>query len=195
MVLGCGSRTELQRDLAANAEVEEVCCIDYPEVIEIAKREFSDPKVKYQASNLANLGLTCEYEAIVNVMSIVSENDIENRDILASSYEALKYNGIFIGFFPTIICPLEISLIDQERISANRIDLPRNTFFESHQGLNQIFYMPLRLRRIIKETGFQLHKMEIYFYESKYALEQATTHYSLSDEDMLIYGLYVVAYK
>lgn len=195
LIPGCGSRVFLQKELARKPKIKEICCTDFEGVVQVAENHFRHPKVQYLARNSTALGFKDKWDAIVIVNSILSESDEENRNILLSCYNALRPGGTLIGYFPTIFCAVDVDSIDPSLGVAKYIDLKRNSFYEKRQGAYQIFYTPLRLRYILKEAGFRLDKMEIYFLDSNFFKKQGAEYYGLKDEDAVIYELFIVAIK
>ena len=118
-----------------------------------------------------SLGFEEQWDVVVNVNGILSERDEENRDILDSCFRALKPGGVLLGMFPTIFSAPYISYVDNDPDWLEVVDLERSAYYEDKQKLWQIFYTPLRLRRVLIESGFKLKKMEIFFCDSDYFLE------------------------
>jgi len=195
LVPGCGSRTFLQETLVQCHAIRKICCTDFAGVVQIAKQHFMHPKVQYLARNSTKLGFENEWDAVVVINSVLSESDKENRLMLSSFCKALRPDGVLIGYFPTILCALDIDHLDSRLGWTKRIDMQRNSFYEPKQRIHQIFYTPLRLRYIIKEAGFNLEKMEIHFCDSDYFIKHGAKYYGLRDKDAVIYSLFVVARK
>ena len=87
LVIGCGSKVSLQNTIAQEIQdVEEIRCIDFPKVIEIASQKNSHPKIKYESVDLTNLPWENRWDIIINVNAILSESHKENTLILQSIF-------------------------------------------------------------------------------------------------------------
>lgn len=196
LVPGCGSRVTLQNEIAASLpDIDEILCTDFEGVINVAQKQKNDRIIRYKPRDSKRLGSTQEWDVIVNVNAILSENDTENRDILDSCFKVLKTGDVLIGMFPTIFATVDISYIEEDRERLRFVDFERSAFYEEKQGLWQIYYTPLRLRRILLESGFKLNRMEIYFCDSEYFQNHSNEYYGLSDPDAVIYELFIIAEK
>ncbi|GAB2198502.1 class I SAM-dependent methyltransferase [Sessilibacter sp. MAH4] len=196
LIPGCGSRVTLQNQIAMMVdEVEEILCTDFADVIDKAKLNDNHIKIKYDVRNSQKLGFRDEWDIIIVVNSILSENDEENRNILESCFESLKPGGFLVGMFPTIFATLDMGYLEENSEFLNRVDAVKSSYREDKQGLWQIFYTPLRLRRIMLESGFDLKKMEIFFCDSEYFIEHSREYYGIQDPDMVIYELFISAQK
>lgn len=195
LVPGCGSRVFLQRDLAQITSIEEICCTDFERVVDIAAQQLSHPKVTYMAKDSADLGYRNRWDAVVVVNSVLSESDAENRAMMFSFYEALRPGGILVGYFPTIFCAVDIDAVDPSAGLGSRIDLKRSRIHEKKQGMDQIFYTPLRLRLVLREAGYRLGRMEVAFCDSDFFIMQGAQYYGFTDPDAVVYELFVVAKK
>lgn len=195
IIPGCGSKVHLQNQIANSLNnIDEIICTDFNRVIEIASKKNNSSKISYVERDSSNLMYNCEFDVSIIVNSVLSEDDIENRNILLSCYDSLRPNGTLIGFFPTIFCALDIANIDKSEWLPH-IDVKNNSFYEEVQKIWQIFYTPLRLRLILKEAGFIVDKMEVFFCDSPYFLKHSKEYYNLNDTDIVIYELFVVATK
>lgn len=194
VIPGCGSRTLLERDLAAAFPDADVYGTDFPAVVAAAAR-FEHPRVHYVARDSADLGWSDEIDAVVVVNSILSESDAENRAILESCCRSLRPGGVLVGFFPTVFAAADIASLSRSREMMSQVNLERSSFFERKQQLEQIFYTPLRLRVALREAGFELDRIELYFCESDYFLRHGREYYGLEDDDLVIYEHLVVARK
>jgi SAM-dependent methyltransferase len=192
---GCGSRTLLERSLATAYPQAEFLCTDFRAVVEAAARRFDHPRVSYLDRDSAHLGWRDEVDAVVVVNSILSESDAENRAILASCWQALRPGGLLVGLFPTVLATVDIASVERSEARMRLADLERSSFYEEKQGLEQIFYTPLRLRVVLREAQFELEKMEVFFCDSPYFLEHGREYYGLLDDDLVIYEHLVVARK
>jgi len=196
LVPGCGSKTVLEQQFAERlSDVREICCTDYPGVVEVARRHCQHEKIRYEARDLRHLNFDREWDIVAIVNSVLSESDAENRQILKSCFEALAPGGALVGMFPTIFAPIDIAYLEKTRDRLQYVDLERSSLYETKQKIWQIFYTPLRLRQILKEAGYRLEKMEIFFCDSPYFLEHSRQYYGMDDPDNVIYEFSIVARK
>jgi hypothetical protein len=196
IVPGAGSRTALQEHLVKSLpDLERLICTDFPGVIELAQAAFPHKAVEYCAVDSARLPWSGELDAAVVVNSILSDSDRENREMLAAIRNALRVGGVLVGFFPTAFASFEIAVISNDDERRATVDLERSTKYEPAQQDYQIFYTPLRLRMILREAGFQVEQMEVYFLDSDYfrASEGEWNQFTMDDDDLVIYEHYVVA--
>lgn len=191
LIPGCGSRTALQREIVERLPGASLTCVDFAGVVEVAARRFSDARVEYRAADVTTLQVDEPYDAVVHVTSVVSESDTENRDIVQRTVAALKPGGLLLGVFPTVFATLDIAHTTNEVWRAERVDLPTSTYSEAKQAVSQIFYTPLRLRRIVREAGLTDVAMSLFFNDSPYLRSEGARHYDLQDEDAVLYHLYV----
>lgn len=206
LVPGCGSRTHLEEALVGAFPEATVYATDFKDVIQVAEKNFSHERLRYIASNSTELhetfseeNLDVQFDAVVVVNSIVSETDSENRAIVRSCQKSLKPGGIFLAFFPDVFNTLDVSLIEETENIPNKtwrreaLDLPRSTYHEQEQDLEQIFYTPLRLRVVLREAGFNLDLMETFFCDSPEFIKQGKDYYGFDDPDIVLYENFVVA--
>ena len=196
LVPGAGSRTGLQECLAAELpQLQRLVCSDFPDVISLGEKNFSHPLIDYRAADSTSLPWSSEFDAAVVVNSILSDSDRENRQMLASIRETLRPEGVLVGFFPTVFASFEIASVSDDRERRATVDLERSTKYEPAQDDHQIFYTPLRLRMILREAGFEIALMEVYFLDSDYfrAEENEWNEFTIDDEDLVLYEHYVVA--
>jgi hypothetical protein len=187
---GCGSRVNLQRTIVDGNPQVAVLCTDFPFVVEMARRRYTDRRCTYLGLD-STVVPNVKVDAVVHVTSIVSESDRENRQMLRASAEALHAGGLLIGVFPTVFATLDIAYVTGEIWRAEAVDLSRSTYTEPVQKVSQIFYTPLRLRLALREAGFALGAMEVFFNDSRYLQEQGSRHYGLHDPDAALYHLLV----
>ncbi len=197
LIPGCGSRTLLQQAIVSDVTgVEEILCTDFPRVVAMAEQQPQPPQIRYAARDSAALGFENKWDAVVIVNSILSDSDRENRAILASCYQALRPGGTLLGFFPSIFTVVDMAHVDaKQRHLLQRTNLDHNTFYEELQQIHQIFYTPLRCRMILREAGFQLQSMDIFFCDSEYFLTQSKEYYGLNDPDTVVYEHFIFAKK
>ena len=192
---GCGSKVELQNSLAESLPITRICGTDYGEVVALAEKEENHAAITYVVRDSKALGFSREWDVILIVNSILSESDLENRQILDSCFKALKPGGMLVGVFPTIFSAVDIALVEGKSEWLDLVDLNRSSFKDPVQGVTQVFYTPLRLRRILMEANFQLKKMEVLFLDSDYFADHAKEYYGLTDPDTPIYEYLVVAQR
>jgi len=196
LVPGAGSRTGLQERLVAELpQLQRLVCSDFPGVIALGEKNFSHPLVDYRAADSTSLPWSAEFDAAIVVNSILSDSDRENRQMLASIRETLRPEGVLVGFFPTVFASFEIASVSNDHERQATVDLERSTKYEPAQDDHQIFYTPLRLRMILREAGFEIASMEVYFLDSDYfrAEENEWNEFTIEDEDLVLYEHYVVA--
>jgi ubiquinone/menaquinone biosynthesis C-methylase UbiE len=192
IVLGCGSRTSLERTVASTYPAFKITCSDFSGVIEEAQSRFEHARVRYHAANSTDLPWKDKFDAVIVVNSILSESDDENRQMLHSAFRALRPSGRLIGFFPTIFAAFEIALLTEDSERLAMIDLKTSMKYEPMQNASQIFYTPLGLRSILREAGFVLNSMETVFLDSDYMLQQARK-LEVTDDATVVYEHFVVA--
>jgi ubiquinone/menaquinone biosynthesis C-methylase UbiE len=202
LIPGCGSETHLQQHLIdEHKELHEVHCTDWSqEAINRARASFSNRKVQYRKENTASLSYvdgTFDVALIVN--SILSSDDKLNHDMVRECYRVLRPGGKLIGFFPTILCALDMSYLDanfSKLRESGAIRLEHSTFFEEKQGLRQIYYTPLRLARIAKEAGFHREKFEVVFFDSELMQKETERYYQVPEgNDVFIWEILAVLRK
>jgi SAM-dependent methyltransferase len=200
LVPGCGSKDRLQKDIAKKVPgCKHVLCTDFPSVAAIPARKNRNRTIEYKGLDSGKLGIRKEFDAVVVVNSVISESDLENRKILAACFQALKPGGYLMGFFPTIFCSVDFAITSKSaqwrRYVKKRVDL--DTFSEGIKGKwdTQIFYSPLLLDHILRETGFVRRKLEIYFLDTAYFLKEGRSVYGITDPDLRAYELFVTAQR
>jgi SAM-dependent methyltransferase len=196
LVPGAGSRVALQKHLVEKLPgLERLVCSDFPGVIALASASFPHDAIDYCAADSADLPWLADFDAAVVVNSILSDSDFENRQMLRSIRNALRPGGILIGFFPTVFASCDIAIVSHDAERRATVDLERSTKYEPAQDAYQIFYTPLRLRMILREAGFDIELMEVYFLDSDYfrAQEGEWNQFTIDDDDLAIYEHYVVA--
>lgn len=196
LVPGCGSEVYLQNDLATQLSgIQNVTCTDYPAVVALASDKTNNSLITYEARDSSNLGWENEWDVIIVVNSVLSSSDEENRRILRSFCDALRPGGAVIGYFPTIFAAFEISTLDPAAITGS-IDVRKCVFYEERQRMHQIFYTPLRIRRILKEAGLRLAELELVFFDGKeHFVDHSKDYYGLDDPDLAVYEMLIVAIK
>ena len=200
LIPGCGSKDRLQKDIAKKVPgCKHVLCTDFAKVAAIPARRNRNQAIEYRGLDSGKLGISKEFDAVVIVNSVISESDLENRNILASCFRALKPGGYLTGFFPTIFCALDFAITSKSpqwrRYVKKRVDL--DTFSEGIKGKwdTQIFYSPLLLDHILRETGFVRRKLEIYFLDTPYFVKEGKSVYGITDPDLRAYELFVTVQR
>jgi methyltransferase family protein len=193
LIPGCGSRTVLQEEIIQRLPQSRVTCLDFPRVVEIAKERFSHPNVTYIGHDVTTAHFSGGFDSVVHVTSVVSESDAENRQIMRATSEALRPEGLMLGVFPTIYATLDIAYTAGEQWRAKNVLLETSSYQESKQGIRQVFYTPLRLRRIAREVQLENICISIFFNDSEYLRSEGRKHYNLMDEDAILYHLYLRA--
>ena len=124
LIIGCGSKVVLQNTLAQEIEtIQEILCIDFPKVVQIASQKSNHSKIRYESFDLTDLPWENEWDVIINVNAILSESHAENSLILSKCWNSLNLNGFFLGFFPTVFCALDIANLDNNSLDVKDIDL------------------------------------------------------------------------
>ena len=200
LVPGCGSKGLLEKDIAAKVPgCRHVLCTDFAKVAAIPAENNRNPVIEYKGLDSAKLGLKEQFDAIVIVNSVLSDNDAENRKIIASCYDALKPGGRLIGFFPTIFWSLDLALTSKSpewrQYYEDHVDLDTFSEGEKESPDAQIFYSPLLLNLILKEAGFEKRRQENYFLDSDFFTKQGKEMYDIDDPDLAAYELFVTAEK
>lgn len=196
LIPGCGTRVALQRVIVETGpETLKVTCTDYAGVVGTCAEAFSHERVRYVDADTTRLPWDSAFDAVLIVNSIVSGSDSENRDMLESCSRALRPGAVLIGFFPTIFCALDIALLEGNADKMLNIDLARSLCYEEVQDVSQVFYSPLRLRRILHESGLRVELMSVFFCDSDYFSSEGRRLYDIFDEDLAPYEFFVVATK
>jgi SAM-dependent methyltransferase len=193
LVAGCGSRTDLQRQLLDRAPaLTEVVATDFAPVVAKAAGRFSHPRLTYASLEQAS-GWRRRFDVVVAVNVLVMEGDLENRSLLREWSAMLREGGTFVGLLPMLFCGIDLALLSGRDDLWSCLDLDRSSWHERLQGIRQIEYSPLRLRRVLAETGLRLDDLRIVFLAGPSSRAQARIHYELDDEDLLVYEQLVVA--
>jgi SAM-dependent methyltransferase len=193
LVAGCGSRVELQRCLLDRApSMTEVVASDFPSVIARAEERFIHPRLKYVTIEESK-DWKRRFDVVVAVNVLIMERDVDNRSLLGRWAQMLKPGGTLVALLPTLFCGLDLAMLSGRDDLFACLDLERSSWREAHQGIGQIEYSPLRLRRVLAEAGLRLDDLRIVFLASPDSRRQAREHYALDDEDLLVYEQLVVA--
>ena len=193
LVAGCGSRTELQRRLLDRAPSgTEVVASDFPLVIAQAEERFAHPRLTY-ASIEETVAWKRRFDVVVAVNVLVMERDAENRSLLADWGRMLKPGGTLVALLPMLFCGLDLAMLSGRDDLLSCLDLEGSSWREEHQGINQVEYSPLRLRRALAEAGLRLDDLRLLFLAGPTSRRQAGDHYGLDDEDLLVYEQLLIA--
>jgi SAM-dependent methyltransferase len=191
LIAGCGSRVELQRALLDSDQVS-VTATDYAEVVAMAGSRCAHARLRYLALEDRPV-LVEEFDVVVAVNVLVKSSDKANRALVKEWARALKPGGRLVMLVPILFCGLDLALLTARRDLWECLDLERSSWIERAQGVRQIEYSPLRIRRVLREAGLRLSDLRLIFLESATSRAQARTSYELDDEDLLIYEQLVVA--
>lgn len=96
LIVGCGSKTNLQRYVLEHCPaVECVFCTDCStKALDLARAEFSHPKIKYQEENTTRLSFSPDtFDAILVCNSIIDHDDLTNRQMVSECYRVLRPGG------------------------------------------------------------------------------------------------------
>lgn len=196
---GCGTKTHVQRYIAEHFDtVSCITCLDWSEeAIAQASSSFSHDKVRYLVGDASDTILgDNSFDVALVLNSILSDNDLLNRRIIREIGRLLRDRGLLVGFFPTVLAALEISLLNEHAayLRNGYLDIHKNTFYEENQSLTQIFYGPIRLNQILAEAGFSREIFEIYFFESAHFKRESPTIYRfINDPDLLLWEIFLKA--
>jgi SAM-dependent methyltransferase len=192
LVAGCGSRVELQRALLSAALEVSVTATDYAEVLAIASTRYAHAGLRYLALE-DRPEFVEEFDVVVSVNVLVKGSDEANRALVKEWARALKPGGRLVMLVPILFCGLDLALLTGRRDLWECLDLERSSWIEQAQGVREIEYSPLRIRRVLLEAGLHLSDLRLIFLESATSRAQARTSYELDDEDLPIYEQLVVA--
>ena len=196
LIPGCGSKTYLQ-DYISTIFDGDIICTDWSKhALEIAKESSKSDKICYFKDDMTNMQFDDNtFDNIIISNSILSGDDRNNRKMLNECNRVLKKGGTLTGLFPSVYATYEISYLDEQfkyLRKENIISIEDNTFYETTQDMYQIFYTPIRLRRIFKENNFKTEKFEIFFCDSEHLLEENEKIYKLPKEsDLVIWEFFI----
>lgn len=198
LLQGCGSLGILERDLADRLErCSRIVCNDFKHVVKIPEQKNRDvPRVTYNGMDSRNLGeqFPNRFDAVVIVNSVIAETDEENLDILRACREALKPGGRVVGFFPSLLCPLDIAAVSGNS-KLGEVDLKKGQVSDPVQGVTETTYTSITLRQVLRKAGYVLDRVEIYYFDSDFFVEQAGKMYDLGDPEVPVYEHLVLAHK
>lgn len=191
LIPGCGSKTHLQDYINAIYNNVEIFCTDWSRyALEIAKGSKNENNAYYLIDDMTEMQFESDtFDNIIISNSILSGNDKQNRKMVGECYRVLKEGGILSGLFPSIFSIYEISYLDNRFEYLRKdgiINIENNTFYEKTQGLHQIFYTPIRLRRIFEENKFRIDKFELFFCNTEHLLKENERIYNIPRESDLV---------
>jgi SAM-dependent methyltransferase len=193
LLSGCGSRTLVQQDILGELPpTVSVVASDYPAVVQLARRAFDHPRLSYVPLG-QEFGDDEPFDAVVAVNVLVSADDAYNRDIVDGWARCLRPGGVLVTLTPIIFAGLDLALLTERSDLWQCLDLESSSWTERYQGIRQVEYSPLRLRRVLHEAGLDLEELQIVFLEDQMSQEQARLHYGLDDHDLPIYEQLAVA--
>jgi SAM-dependent methyltransferase len=193
LLVGCGSRTDLQEELLSRAPADtRVVATDFEKVVEVARARFTHPRLSY-VSLESQPRYVHRFDAVVAVNVLVNDSDLANRELLDEWAAALSASGRLVSLLPILCAGYELGTLAERDDLLRCLDLERSRWIEERQGISQIEYLPLRLRRILKESGLRLQDLRIVFLEGAQSREQTRLHYGISDHDLAVYEQLVVA--
>jgi SAM-dependent methyltransferase len=197
LIPGCGSRMALERHLSAELPRAQIVGTDFAPVVEMLNAGAGDhPSISYQARDTQDLGYQSQFDFAVVINSILSNSDRRNRTMISSVYNSLKHGGHLIGLFPTIFATIDIAQCEpNERWRERLYDIRTSRYYEETQQQSQIFYTPLRLRRILGEAGFEDLRIELFFCDSERLLRESSRIYRLDGADLALYEFLIKARK
>lgn len=195
LIAGCGSRVALQRDLIAQAGNDAtITATDYRAVVDLARARFSHPRLNYVALE-ERARFERRFDAVIAVNVLVSDSDSENRRLLAEWSDSLVHNGRLVILLPILSSGYELGTLGERPDLLECLDGPTSRWTEKHQGIVEIEYLPLRLRRMLKEVGLKLIELSIVFFEGAESRRQTFTHYGIDDDDLLVYEQLAIAVR
>jgi SAM-dependent methyltransferase len=193
LIVGCGSRIDLQSTLLERAPADtNITAIDFAAVIALARERFSHPRLTYVALEDTRSFID-EFDVVIAVNVLVMDSDAANRELVHAWARALNEQGRLVILAPLIFCGQDLALLSGRSDLWDCLDLDRSSWTEKRQGTQQIEYSPLRMRRILTEAGLRLTSLRVVFLDGPSSREEARRSYDLSDEDLLIYEQLVVA--
>ena len=208
LISGCGIQNKFEIALAQAFPQFEFHCGDFPEVVKLARANFEAylkeqglklSNICYRPIDATNLAEQDEYDLIITINSVVATNHSTNTAMIKNFYQALKPQGILMGIYPSIWALADmLSVHGKSDFETEGIDLARNSYFEKHQQVEQIFYSPLRLRQMMLSAGFKIDRFEIFFCDTPDIATASREYYpELCDPDVgiVLYEHYVEATK
>lgn len=195
VLVGCGSRTHVQRDLLDRGKPAlEVVAADFEGVIALACNDFNHSRLSYLP--VAQLDERVgDFDCVVAVNVAVSGSDRTNRRMIGDWSRLLKDGGRLVSLMPIFSCGLEWAQLTGRRDIGCHLNLERSSWYEERQETSQVEYMPLRLRRVLLEAGLSLQHLEILFLADDNSRGELERVYGLTDPDLLVYEQLLVAVR
>lgn len=191
IIPGCGFNIYLQKTLLEFCpNIGQVYCTDFSAVaVEEAKRRWreldGDARLNNQQlifEEADSTKLTEEhpdwqekFDYVLVVSSVISGDDVRNRQILREFYKILKPGGKLYATFPSIFLDFEAAYLNKSFahfLTDGSINLPTCTRYFQEENYSEIYYTPLRLNRILKEAGFKRQSFELFFADSDIFINQ-----------------------
>jgi SAM-dependent methyltransferase len=193
LIVGCGSRIDLQSKLLERAPADtNITATDFAAVVELARERFSHPRLTYVALEHAEPFIDA-FDVVIAVNVLVMDSDAANRALVDAWARALNEHGRLVMLAPLLFCGQDLALLSGRSDIAECLDLDRSSWTEKRQGTREIEYSPLRMRRILKEAGLRLTNLRVVFLDGPSSREEARRSYDLDDDDLLVYEQLVVA--
>lgn len=195
LVVGCGSRVVLQQDLiASTGDDTKITATDYQGVVELAQAQYSHPRLRYVALEDQEV-FENRFDVVVAINVMISDSDRENRRLLAEWSTALVRHGRLVALAPILSAGYELGTLGDRPDLLQCLQCNESRWTEKHQGITEIEYLPLRVRRILKEVGLGLLELRIVFFEGPGSRRQTLVHYGIDDDDLLVYEQLMVAIR
>lgn len=195
LIVGCGSRIALQRDLiAGTGDDTKITATDYQAVVDLARSRYSHPRLTYVALEEQAV-FERRFDVVIAVNVMVSDSDRENRRLLAEWSAALVPAGRLVALAPILSSGYELGTLADRPDLLQCLRCEESRWVEKHQGITEIEYLPMRLRRILKEVGLGLLDLRIVFFEGPESRRQTLVHYGIDDDDLLVYEQLIVAIR
>jgi SAM-dependent methyltransferase len=193
MIVGCGSRVSLQRDLIAHTgDDTKIIATDYQAVIDLAQSQYSHPRLTYVALE-EQVAFEARFDVVIAVNVMVSDSDVENRRLVSEWSRSLVHCGRLVALAPILSAGYELGTLAARPDLLRCLRCEESRWIEKHQGITEIEYLPLRLRRLLKEAGLGLLELRILFFEGSASRRQTLVHYGIDDDDLLVYEQLIVA--
>ncbi|MBD2605294.1 class I SAM-dependent methyltransferase [Scytonema hofmannii FACHB-248] len=203
LIPGCGSEISLQKTLIEFCpQIGQIYCTDF------SKTALDKAQSNWQQANgnerLNNQQLVFaeadstklteqrpdwqdKFDYVLVVNSVLSNDDVKNRQMLKEFYKVLKPGGRLYGFFLTIFWDLEVAYLSQAKahwLTDGTINLADSALYDRKWSDRQIFYTPLRLNRIFKEIGFKRLSFEVYLSDSPILVANMKETYDIDEPDI-----------
>lgn len=192
LIAGCGSRIDLQKEVLEKVTDAQVTATDFDKVIALARARYVHPRLRYVALESGER-FDGRFDVVIAINVLVMSRDRANRDLLDEWAAALSPGGRLVALTPALFCGLDLGLLSERADIYECVDIEGSAWIERHQGIRQIEYSPLRLRRIVKEAGLRLESLRLVFLEGRSSREQSRLHYGIVDDDLIVYEQLVVA--